>query len=257
MSNQPNPAVELIDGGESNPYHFFIYMLTNFSVLDITKEIVYYYPNKNGCRTSEELLAMLPSTFIRHTEKQENLVYQPFLHSNPFFQNTLPQHFEDYTFPQYYSFLRSLYAPYCSPSIRQGLRIYISRNSDSSVRHVKNEESLIQKLQQLEFHCMKMTDYSLRDQIYIFSLADVIVAPHGASLAFLLFANPNVTIFEMNGQGRRHYSHIAWYNWLEYHRIPAKIVDEKETMEVDVGNMIQTLKCHKKMNIIADSTASL
>jgi hypothetical protein len=240
-----NPAVELIDGGESNAYHFFMYMLTNFIVLENSKEIIYYYPNKNNCKVSEELLALLPPNFIRHTEKQQGITYQPFSHANPFFQGRLPKHYEDWSLPPYYTFIKQLYAPHISPSIQKHQRIYISRNYDSKIRHILNENELIQELTPLGFRVIIMSQLSLKEQIQLFSSSDIIISPHGANLAFMLFAHPETTVFEFNGEGRRHYSHIAWSYDMDYFRIKTEMVNEH--MRVNIPAFMHLLKAHPKI----------
>ena len=59
---------EIIDGGEDNVYHFLFYMISNFLISNINNDIIYYYPNKNGCKVSEGFLSLLPSNFHRHLD---------------------------------------------------------------------------------------------------------------------------------------------------------------------------------------------
>ncbi len=238
-------VVELIDAGEHNPYHVFMYMIVNFQAVDYTKPVIYYYPNKKNCRVSEELLSLLPPNFIRHTEKKEGLNYYPFLYSENIFGGRLPVHYRDFTLPHNYDFIRMLYKPHIMPAPNKDIRVYITRNQDSASRHVLNELELIQGLIPLGFHVIKMTDLSLREQIYLYSSADIIVTPHGANMSFMLFSHPETTIFELNCGGERHYSHIAWHYGIDYFRIKCRA--EGEHMNVDVRHVLRLLEAHPKI----------
>jgi hypothetical protein len=75
-------------------------------------------------------------------------------------------------------------------------RIYISR-LDTSARRMANEDRLIQALTELEFEIITLSSMSVSDQIRAFSEARVVVGPHGAGLANILFSRPGTRLLEL------------------------------------------------------------
>lgn len=74
-------------------------------------------------------------------------------------------------------------------------RIYISRR-DARYRNVRNENDVISILEKLGFEVFALSNLSVVDQINLFSNASVIVAPHGAGLSNLVFAEPSTKVLE-------------------------------------------------------------
>lgn len=77
--------------------------------------------------------------------------------------------------------------------------IYISRN-DSKYKHLRyceNENELISFLKQKKFKVIEMSNYSLKQQAYIFNKAKCIVSIHGAAFANMVFCNKNCKIIEI------------------------------------------------------------
>ena len=212
-------------------------MLANFIIADVSKPLIYYYP-KSESKLAEETLALLPPHFTRHFEKKPGTDYKSFMNVKPWFP--------DWTLPHDYDLLRSLFAPHMQVR-RPGLRIYVSRR-DAGSRRVVNEDALLEKLLPLNFIPITMSSLSVKEQISVFSQADIVVAPHGAALTYMTFMDPGATVIELNGptQGKRHYSHIAWHLDLDFYKLRSKTLGDKEDMEVDVDHMIAFLKAHPK-----------
>jgi capsular polysaccharide biosynthesis protein len=74
--------------------------------------------------------------------------------------------------------------------------LYISRQ-DSRKRPVTNETDVVRALEQLGFASLCLSDFSLGQQAALFRNAKVIVAPHGAGLANLLFTPTRAQVFEL------------------------------------------------------------
>jgi hypothetical protein len=75
-------------------------------------------------------------------------------------------------------------------------RIYITR-SDAAYRKIKNEAEIVSVLKSLGFTVVSLRDLQVKDQIDLFSSAEVIVSPHGAGLTNLVFANPGTKVVEL------------------------------------------------------------
>ncbi len=75
-------------------------------------------------------------------------------------------------------------------------RIYISRE-DAMVRRLVNEREITSILVKYGFEIIKLADQSFHEQVELFNNAEMIVAPHGAGLANLVFCRPNVQVLEL------------------------------------------------------------
>ena len=75
-------------------------------------------------------------------------------------------------------------------------RIYISRAS-AKFRQVLNEPEVISTLARQGFQAVQLEGMPLIEQIKLFQQAAIIVAPHGAGLANMVFAPPGATVVEI------------------------------------------------------------
>lgn len=89
-------------------------------------------------------------------------------------------------------------------------RIYLSR-SDDEKRHVLNQVDLLQMLESFGFEKIIPQNYSIKEQIQLFSQADIIVSQVGAGLANMLFLHENSAVIEIVGTKRRnpHFVNLA------------------------------------------------
>ena len=90
----------------------------------------------------------------------------------------------------YGAFLAGLNGPQ-----RRG-KLYVSRN-DSLGRRVVNEDALLAVLTRAGYRTICLADLSATQQIAAFATASHIVAPHGAGLANVVFANPATSLVEL------------------------------------------------------------
>jgi capsular polysaccharide biosynthesis protein len=74
--------------------------------------------------------------------------------------------------------------------------IYISREN-ALYRKILNEEELIKHLDAFGFIKVTLESMTVAQQIQLFSCAKVIVAPHGAGLANLVFCKPGTKVIEL------------------------------------------------------------
>lgn len=95
-------------------------------------------------------------------------------------------------------FLRSQLLPYAAPkcSTQNLRRIYISRN-DARYRRVTNEPEIVEILQGLGFELVKLQFLSVTEQISLFLNAEVVISPHGAGLANVVFCRPGTKVIEL------------------------------------------------------------
>ncbi len=86
--------------------------------------------------------------------------------------------------------------------------VYIDRRGGDQ-RPLANEDAVVAALVARGFVPVRLESHPLADQIAIFAHAAVIVAPHGAGLANLVFARPGTIVLELLMDG--------WVNWCFRH----------------------------------------
>jgi hypothetical protein len=231
---------EIVDGGENNVYHFLFYMLSGFLVANVHEEIIYYYPNENNSKVSEGFLALLPANFKRHLQKDPTINYESFMEIIP--------NYEDFALPQSYGLMRYLFNEHMSKDIIPGKKIYIQRKPPAAnSRLFVNESDIQNALEMLGYETICMEDYSIKEQIRIFSESEFIIAAHGAALAFTVFCNTGAKVLEIYGKHnneRKHYYHMAHvlkHGFLRFQDI-TETDESKENMLVNIPNLLEFLE---------------
>jgi|LSQX01.3.fsa_nt_gb capsular polysaccharide biosynthesis protein len=120
------------------------------------------------------------------------------------------------------NYVRNIFlSPKIMPPESEGKRIYIKRQSS---RKVLNEEELLIILNKYNFKSIVLEEIPLKKQLEIFYNAMVIVAPHGAGLANLVFCKPGTTVIELFSPSflEPHYWLISRLLHLQYRFIVGK-----------------------------------
>ena len=82
-----------------------------------------------------------------------------------------------------------------APAPDAGKRLYISREG-AELRKPKNEAQLMKMLSRYGFESYDTAKLPFAEQARLFQSADVVVAPHGAALANLMFCRPHTKVLE-------------------------------------------------------------
>ena len=150
---------------------------------------------------------------------------------------------------QYYEYIRScVFKKYdLTPLENPTERIYISR-ANAKHRRILNEDQIIQYLANYGFKPVVLEKMSFRQQVELFTKAEIIVAPHGAGLATTLFSGkikilvlypescPTPFFFtQFKGLGQEHYF------------IVHDQFDENADFEVDLSELKRVL--HEQMKL--------
>jgi hypothetical protein len=159
-------------------------------------------------------------------------------------------------------FLRSLFLPLLPEfSIKPNKRIYITRKNSEFVsrhngvkkRHVLNEDELIERLTYLDFQYVQLEDLSFKEKVELFATSEMIVAPNGGGLSFLVFANEKTKFIELfpnyrlgeYGQtyepnyNHRQFLHVANILKLNYTRFPdMTFVDNELNIKVNIDSLL-------------------
>lgn len=123
--------------------------------------------------------------------------------------------------------------------------IFIDR-SDSTQEHCKltNNREVINFLKSKNFKILKLSDFSIIDQVSIFNNCKKIIAPHGAGLANITFCKQKTKIIELFPKNHPSTTHrrISGINKLNYRSIYCrKITNDKK------GDMFINLDTLKKI----------
>ena len=86
-------------------------------------------------------------------------------------------------------------------STTTGRRLFISRHNAKTVhgRRLQNGDEVIDLLRRHDFEVVACETLSFREQVRLFSEADVVVAPHGAGLTNLVFSPAHCRVVELIG----------------------------------------------------------
>jgi len=125
--------------------------------------------------------------------------------------------------------------------------IYVSR-SDAPVRKLTNEGELIDRLIGIGFTSYTLTGMSAKEQIGIFSTADIVISPHGAGLTNLVFCNQGVQVIELMSVTRSWpgFKVIARACELNYHSFISSQYDTVQSKTAGLGNedfMVNVKSC--------------
>lgn len=99
-------------------------------------------------------------------------------------------------------------------------RIFVSRSA-AKVRRLVQESEIWPRLEAREFERLFLENMSWEEQIAAFAAAEVVVAPHGAGLANLVFCQPGTRVIELFDRRYLHwcYWQLAVVSGLEYHAV--------------------------------------
>ena len=128
-------------------------------------------------------------------------------------------------------------------------RIYISRKD--STRQVTNEEDLMYELNNHGFEFLCMSDLQAMEQINAFREAEIIVLPHGAAGAHILFAPQDCSIIELHSPEWINNVYCCLANILgqDYRHLIGTKVDGAGNYSINKSSLMQALDIvylHKK-----------
>lgn len=179
-------------GGSNNYYHFLLDVLPRWGVFEQTMpgraaDAIYVPASTRWQRDLLELVGLDHHTYVetrKHRAVRADHLVVPCL-PNP--KEVAPRATVEW--------LRSRLAAHDVTD--KPKRIYVTRGATPNTRRVVNEEALMPLLEERGFVRIEPGGMSVREQIDHFAAAEVVVAPHGAALTNLVFAQPGVRVLEM------------------------------------------------------------
>jgi len=118
--------------------------------------------------------------------------------------------------------------------IKEKTKLYISRQN-SNYRRILNESDVIKLFKQHNFQIINPSNYEIKEQINLFSKADIVVSPTGSNLANIIFCKKGTKIYEIAPVFKHSYENdlsiryqkISEINDLDYYKIKGDSVDVK------------------------------
>lgn len=184
----------LAQEGQQNYYHWMVEVLPKLAMLR-EKEISYdylYIPTTHAFM--RQTLSLLDIDFGRIIEPHEDV----FIEADELIVPSAPS-LSCYTPQWIIDFLRNTFLPSAKQlSLEKDFakRVFISRQK-AYQRKILNEDEVFALLEPLGFMRYHLEDLGVLEQVLLFHSAEVIIAPHGAGLANLVFAQPNTQVIEI------------------------------------------------------------
>lgn len=126
-----------------------------------------------------------------------------------------------------------------SPPTADPPNVYISR-SDAIERRVVNEPAVVSMLREYGFESYRLEERSVAENARLFSEADLVVAPHGAGLADIVFSEDCAVVELFGSKVKQPYELLAETLGLEYGSV---ICEPRSTdIVVDVDELEATVR---------------
>jgi hypothetical protein len=124
----------------------------------------------------------------------------------------------------------------CTPDTKIYSKIYVSRD-DAETRGVHNSHEVDNLLTNLGFKKVSMSDYTVKEQAFVFSNAEIIVGIHGAALTNIVFARPGCKFIEifMEGWFTRAFFNLAKLRKIDYGYLLCQKVDSN--IDIDLHKL--------------------
>jgi hypothetical protein len=227
-------------------YHWLLNSLPRLGILELAgirlNDLDFIITNPLRHPFQRESLVMLGVDCARIRETGKRITY----FSEALALTTIPGFIQGF----HHEFLRRRLAP-AQPNESSWRRLYLARG-DSRHRHVTNEPSIIAALTKEGFEVCHPEELSLREQIRLFQEAQVVVAPHGAALANLVFCAPGTRVAEVFSS---HYFNDCYQtlsretglkHWCLTHRPGTQLISDhryvEEPMEIDLDHLMTQLR---------------
>ena len=127
----------------------------------------------------------------------------------------------------------------------RGRRIYVSRRL-AATRRVSNEAEVVALLRKRGFEDIALEELSFAAQVELFAECEIVVAPHGAGLANIVFAPPGCMVIEIAPEdcepARRFFENLSAGAGHHFARVSGGVGFWKEKFDVDLTSLEIALK---------------
>jgi capsular polysaccharide biosynthesis protein len=237
-----------------NYYHWLIYMLSNLRHVDTAGIEQVYIQNihpgllKPSSYIVETLKILIPTLqSIRAVPQCPDGVQEVTYCPNP---DPLDRG-EPYAKEAYLFLKDRLMSHIASRRGTYPKRLYISR-ARATKRTVKNESDLVAHLTPLGVHVLYLEDLGGLEQMAYFYNADLIISPHGAGLANLMFCKESTRVIELCSKTMthmKHFEHIAAVMKLNYTRFQ-DVIPDSESNDSNMTVKLEYFKLLEQANYL-------
>lgn len=207
-------------GGGNNYFHFLFDSLATLKVLEISGmkgDIDYYYLHESRHKFQKEALTLLGINENKIIEATKH----PHITAENIFCSTHPG--QPVHIPYWIiQFLRDSFLKFRKEK-NAYKKVFLSRK-DSRQRRLLNEDAVFEQLEKLGFKRLVLSELNFIDQVSIFATAEVVISPHSAGLANLVFGNKNCKVIQLFG-GKNEwplYHALAVRMGMNYHFLTAE-----------------------------------
>lgn len=179
--------------GKNNYYHWFVESLKKLHLVIelLPKDVFFIVPNNLKAWQYESLEAIgINKNRLCCFKSNEFWELESLYFSPPMFWDATP---DSYEWLQKSMYKKLNIIP---SNEKRTERIYISR-SLASRRKIINEAEVENILEQYNFRKYLLENLPFREQVTLFAKAEAVVAPHGAGLTNLMFAQPGTFVLEL------------------------------------------------------------
>jgi capsular polysaccharide biosynthesis protein len=131
-----------------------------------------------------------------------------------------------------------------SSGLSKGLKfLYVSRQAQSS-RRILNHQEFNSLLKPYGFEEIRAEEYSFQQQIFLFSNAEIVIGPHGAGLANIVFCQKNTKIIEIKPINFYNdtFENITRILGLEYYSFTSSSIKLNDNMVVNLDQFSNLLR---------------
>ena len=242
-------VISLVQGasGYNNYAHWLFDIVPKMKILSEAynlKKIDYFYFSKlNSFQKATFKILKLNSNKIIDSKINKHCLLDNLIfcsHPNYFkgtfstAQNNLPRWIVN--------FLRKRFLKNSAKKIKNFNKIYIDR-SDSQFNHCRivNDSEIKNYLRKEGFKIVKLSKFSFKKQISIFKNCNIVIGPHGAGMANLIFCKRKTKVIEIKylGHPNNVYKRISKFNKLNHRLIRLKKIkkEKKGDMFLDVKKL--------------------
>lgn len=192
VEHLPGTVVSLAARGTAGNYYHFVYdAIARYGVLEDClpgeRPDAVVVPHATGYQRQLLELAGIPGPWVQPRPGRAVAADRLLVPSNPNWALQAP--------PAMVEWLRDRLPPKEPPG--KPMRLYLTRGSAPQTRRYVQEEQLVPELERRGFVRLDPGRLSVQEQIDTFSVAQAVVAPHGAGLTNVTFSPPGVRVLEL------------------------------------------------------------
>ncbi len=234
--------------GYNNYTHWLLDIIPRIKLFSLAsiKKLDFIYLNKPN-KVQKDLLKVIGYNninFINSLKNRHIFANKLFMCTHPNYQNGTIMEAHSHIPIWIIKYIKKKYIHLAEKKVKKKFKIFIDR-SDSIYSHCKfiNNEEIKKFLISRGFKIVRLSNLSLKRQISIFNNSEIIIGPHGAGFANLIFCKKKTKVIEIkpNDHPNIVYERISKINMLNY-----KLLKIKKVNNNSLGDMMLKVNLLKK-----------